>query len=152
MRHIEGKCMPYTMVLCSVGKLQIEYISTCNRSLLCFPISPFLWVTGRQQWLHGFALLQGHLECRPVVGPENRCCNQLWAVRCWHILPFRSLRLTICVGKLPYSPCRAVVNLQDSGHIKHKASTMGPQCSICSWFLTIVGPFFFYQLFYKFIS
>lgn len=93
MRHIEGKCVPYTMVLCSVGKLQIEYISTCNRSLLCFPISHFLWVTERQQWLHGFVLLQGHLECRLVVGPENRCCNQLWAVWCGQVLPFGSLRL-----------------------------------------------------------
>lgn len=71
VRYIEGKCTPYTVVLCSEGKLQIEYISTCNRSLLCFPVSHFLWVTVRQQGLHGFVLLQGHLECRPVVGPDR---------------------------------------------------------------------------------
>lgn len=92
VRHIEGKCTSYTVVLCSEGKLQIEYISTCNRSLLCFPVSHFLWVTVRQQGLHGFVLLQGHLECRPVdLGPtENRCCSQLWAVWCWRVSPFQA--------------------------------------------------------------
>lgn len=147
--HIEGKCMPYTTVLCSIGKLQAEYISTCNRYLQCFSIAHSLWVPVRQQWPPGLVLLQGHLECRLVAGPENRCCNQLWAVWCWHVLTFWSLRLSICEGRYWCPPCRVVVSLGDN---RHKASTTGPQCSVAG--INNHGAtrlLFSYRLFYELI-
>ena len=142
--HIERKCMPYTIVLCSIGKLQIGHISMCNMILAVLPNSSLSLGSSKTEvtvWV--VALLQGYSQCRPGLRTDVGTSFELCGAG--HVL---TLKLQT------FHLCREVVvpTLLWAWKMINKAPTAGPQGRVAD--ISNHGatrPFFPYQLFYEYI-